>query len=174
MSLACRKRAEIPVYSFEKHARLEQTTSIYSPHVLVLEGIFALYDPRVLELMDMKVGLAWLICGHAAETDVMLDLLRGRCGYLPVEEECVSLCSISLCPGELTEFQYCAIKETVDETLMESSNNGSPLSSQISKRYLALGLPRSRRLTLHVVRRPPAEGRRRDRTTGRREPRRHV
>ena len=49
------KRAEIPVYSFPKHARLEETTSIYSPHVLILEGIFALYDPRVLELLDMKV-----------------------------------------------------------------------------------------------------------------------
>lgn len=34
---------------------MEQTTSIYSPHVLVLEGIFALYDPRVLELLDMGV-----------------------------------------------------------------------------------------------------------------------
>jgi uridine kinase len=44
------------VYSFEKHARLDNTTSIYSPHVLILEGIFALYDPRLLELMDMKVG----------------------------------------------------------------------------------------------------------------------
>ncbi|KAK1256486.1 hypothetical protein MKX07_008745 [Trichoderma sp. CBMAI-0711] len=42
------KRAEIPVYSFAHHARLDRTTSIYSPHVLVLEGIFALYDPRVL------------------------------------------------------------------------------------------------------------------------------
>lgn len=50
-----RKRAEIPVYSFEKHARLDQTTAIYSPHVLILEGIFALFDPRLLELMDMKV-----------------------------------------------------------------------------------------------------------------------
>ena len=52
-----RKLAEIPVYSFEKHSRLEQTTAIYSPHVLILEGIFALYDPRVLELMDMRVCL---------------------------------------------------------------------------------------------------------------------
>ncbi len=43
------------MYSFSKHQRLEQTTSIYSPHVLILEGIFALYDPRVLQLMDMKV-----------------------------------------------------------------------------------------------------------------------
>ena len=55
MALDCRKRAEIPIYSFEKHARTDQTTSIYSPHVLILEGIFALYDPRVLELLDMKV-----------------------------------------------------------------------------------------------------------------------
>jgi len=50
-----RKRAEIPIYSFAKHARERETTSIYSPHVLILEGIFALYDPRVLELLDMKV-----------------------------------------------------------------------------------------------------------------------
>lgn len=50
-----RKRAEIPIYSFAKHRREEQTTSIYSPHVLILEGIFALYDKRVLNLLDMKV-----------------------------------------------------------------------------------------------------------------------
>ena len=52
-----RRRAEIPIYSFSKHARVDKTTSIYSPHVLVLEGIFALYDPRVLELLDMKVSV---------------------------------------------------------------------------------------------------------------------
>lgn len=34
---------------------MEKTTTIYSCHVLILEGIFALYDPRVLELLDMKV-----------------------------------------------------------------------------------------------------------------------
>lgn len=50
-----RKRAEIPIYSFEKHARVDKTTAIYSPHVLVVEGIFALHDARVLELLDMKV-----------------------------------------------------------------------------------------------------------------------
>ncbi|KAF2009942.1 uridine kinase [Aaosphaeria arxii CBS 175.79] len=49
------KVAEVPVYSFEKHARLEHTTTIYSPHVLILEGIFALHDPRVLELLDLKI-----------------------------------------------------------------------------------------------------------------------
>lgn len=49
------KKVDIPVYSFEKHARLPQSTSIYSPHVLILEGIFALHDQRVLDLLDLKV-----------------------------------------------------------------------------------------------------------------------
>jgi uridine kinase len=53
--LACSRRAEIPIYSFEKHARQPETTTIYSPHVLVLEGIFALHDPRVVEILDLKV-----------------------------------------------------------------------------------------------------------------------
>jgi uridine kinase len=50
-----RRRAEIPIYSFNNHQRESKTTSLYSPHVLVLEGILALHDPRVLELLDMKV-----------------------------------------------------------------------------------------------------------------------
>ncbi|KAM0323541.1 hypothetical protein ACHAQA_008822 [Verticillium albo-atrum] len=48
------KRAEIPVYSFAKHQRLDHSTTIYSPHVLILEGIFALYDQRILDLLDMR------------------------------------------------------------------------------------------------------------------------
>lgn len=50
-----RRRVEIPIYSFNNHQREVKTTSLYSPHVLVLEGILALHDPRVLELLDMKV-----------------------------------------------------------------------------------------------------------------------
>ncbi|KAF2497103.1 uridine-cytidine kinase-like protein-like 1 [Lophium mytilinum] len=49
------KVAEVPIYSFEKHARLDKTISIYSPHVLILEGIFALHDERVLDLLDLKI-----------------------------------------------------------------------------------------------------------------------
>ncbi|KAK3174618.1 hypothetical protein OEA41_001864 [Lepraria neglecta] len=49
------RRADIPIYSFESHQRQKETTSIYSPHVLILEGIFALYDQRVLDLLDMKI-----------------------------------------------------------------------------------------------------------------------
>lgn len=29
--------------------------SLYSPHVLILEGIFALYDQRVLDLLDLRI-----------------------------------------------------------------------------------------------------------------------
>lgn len=65
------KRAEIPIYSFEKHARLDRTTTIYSPHVIVLEGIFALYDPRVLELLDMKI-----FCEADADTCLSRRILR--------------------------------------------------------------------------------------------------
>lgn len=49
------KRTDIPVYSFQQHQRLEKTISIYSPHVVILEGILALNDPRVLDLLDMKI-----------------------------------------------------------------------------------------------------------------------
>lgn len=41
---------------------MEKTTSIYSPHVLIVEGIFALYDPRVLDLLDMKVWTLHQLC----------------------------------------------------------------------------------------------------------------
>ncbi|KAK8011137.1 uridine kinase [Apiospora arundinis] len=65
------KRTQIPVYSFEKHARLENSTVIYSPHVLILEGIFALHDPRVLELMDMRI-----YCEADADTCLSRRILR--------------------------------------------------------------------------------------------------
>ncbi|KAI9770566.1 MAG: Uridine kinase [Geoglossum simile] len=66
-SLKQGKKAEIPTYSFAKHQRQEKTISIYSPHVLILEGIFALYDQRVLNLLDVKIF---------AEED--LDVCLGR------------------------------------------------------------------------------------------------
>jgi uridine kinase len=58
-SWLCRKKTDVPVYSFAKHAREEKTSTIYSPHVLILEGIFALHDPRVLDLLDLRVILSF-------------------------------------------------------------------------------------------------------------------
>lgn len=52
-----RKKAHIPVYSFAEHQRQPQTTTLYSPRVLILEGILALHDPRIVNLLDVKVRL---------------------------------------------------------------------------------------------------------------------
>ncbi|KAI9369512.1 uridine kinase family-domain-containing protein [Aspergillus egyptiacus] len=49
------KKVEIPVYSFVEHQRQKHTTPLYSPHVLILEGILALHDPRIMELLDVKI-----------------------------------------------------------------------------------------------------------------------
>ncbi|ODQ68508.1 uridine kinase [Nadsonia fulvescens var. elongata DSM 6958] len=49
------KRVEIPVYSFEKHDRTDKVLSIYGANVIILEGIYVLHDPRILELLDMKI-----------------------------------------------------------------------------------------------------------------------
>ncbi|ORY59714.1 uridine kinase [Pseudomassariella vexata] len=65
------KRAQIPVYSFEKHQRLEKTTTVYSPHVLILEGIFALHDERIQGLLDMKI-----YCEADADTCLSRRILR--------------------------------------------------------------------------------------------------
>ncbi|TQS34818.1 hypothetical protein Golomagni_04786 [Golovinomyces magnicellulatus] len=70
-NLKAGKIAEIPRYSFSKHAREIETTSIYSPHVLILEGIFALYDPRVLALLDMKI-----FCEADTDTCLSRRILR--------------------------------------------------------------------------------------------------
>jgi uridine kinase len=51
------KKTDVPIYSFEKHAREAKTSTVYSPHVLILEGIFALHDQRVLDLLDLKVNI---------------------------------------------------------------------------------------------------------------------
>ena len=57
------------MYSFERHARQDRTDTIYSPHVLILEGIFALHDQRVLDMLDLKIF---------AEADSDLCLSRRR------------------------------------------------------------------------------------------------
>ncbi|KAL5334512.1 uridine kinase family-domain-containing protein [Aspergillus crustosus] len=49
------KKVDIPVYSFVEHQRQTHTTPLYSPHVLILEGILALHDPRIMKLLDVKI-----------------------------------------------------------------------------------------------------------------------
>ncbi|KAJ1674321.1 Uridine kinase, partial [Spiromyces aspiralis] len=49
------KAVNIPVYDFSTHARSKETQRVYGPTVVIFEGIFGLYYPKLLELMDMKI-----------------------------------------------------------------------------------------------------------------------
>ncbi|KAL6942560.1 hypothetical protein ACO0QE_003739 [Hanseniaspora vineae] len=47
---------EIPVYSFALYNRVPNTTqTVCSANIIVLDGLYALYDPGVLDLLDLKV-----------------------------------------------------------------------------------------------------------------------
>lgn len=54
-SLKQGKKTEIPVYSFSQHTRTDKTITIYGANVIIMEGIYALYDKRLLDLMDIKI-----------------------------------------------------------------------------------------------------------------------
>lgn len=49
------EKVEIPVYSFSSHSRTSKTLAIYGTNVIIIEGLYALYDPRLLNLMDLKI-----------------------------------------------------------------------------------------------------------------------
>ncbi|CAK7274273.1 Uridine kinase [Sporothrix epigloea] len=65
------QRADIPIYSFAEHRRLSGTTSIYSPHVVILEGILALHDQRILDMLDMKI-----FCDEDADVCLTRRIIR--------------------------------------------------------------------------------------------------
>lgn len=54
-SLKQGKKTDIPVYSFTHHTRTDKSITIYGANVIIIEGIYALYDKRLLDLMDIKV-----------------------------------------------------------------------------------------------------------------------
>lgn len=50
------RKTQIPVYSFEKHSRVEdRTITIYGANVIIVEGIYGLYHEKLNSLMQMKV-----------------------------------------------------------------------------------------------------------------------
>jgi len=50
------KAAKVPFYSFVEHRRIpSKSEDVYGASVLIFDGIMALYEPRLLDLMDMKV-----------------------------------------------------------------------------------------------------------------------
>ncbi|KAI8983947.1 uridine kinase [Mycotypha africana] len=49
------KSVNVPIYNFSTHSREEKTTTIYGANVIIFEGIFALYDKRIRDMMDVKI-----------------------------------------------------------------------------------------------------------------------
>ncbi|WP_276301419.1 uridine kinase [Halorussus lipolyticus] len=58
---------EMPQYDFSEHNRKDETQTVEPTDVVVLEGIFALYDEEVNEMLDIKVYV---------ETDADVRILR--------------------------------------------------------------------------------------------------
>lgn len=46
---------DMPDYDFKTHCRVEGSTCVAFADVIILEGIFALYYPELLELSDLKI-----------------------------------------------------------------------------------------------------------------------
>ncbi|TNY18640.1 uridine kinase family-domain-containing protein [Rhodotorula diobovata] len=49
------RAAQIPNYSFVHHQRTDETTYLYGANVIIVEGIFVLYDKGLRDLLDLKV-----------------------------------------------------------------------------------------------------------------------
>jgi uridine kinase len=48
-------KVDVPIYDFATHSRLAKTTPIYGANVIIFEGIYALYDKKVRDLMDICI-----------------------------------------------------------------------------------------------------------------------
>ena len=46
---------EVPVYDFKRHVRTDKTVYCKGHHIILLEGILALYDEFLRNLMDIKI-----------------------------------------------------------------------------------------------------------------------
>ena len=49
------KDIDMPIYDFTTSSRLKETKKVKPSKLIIFEGIFALYDPRIRSLMDMKI-----------------------------------------------------------------------------------------------------------------------
>lgn len=49
------KSVQIPNYSFQLHQRTDKRTNLYGATVVIVEGLFTLFDPAVRNLFDLKI-----------------------------------------------------------------------------------------------------------------------
>lgn len=62
---------DVPIYDFVTHSRAPKSNTVYGANVIIFEGIFALFDKSVRDLMDLKIFV---------DTDADVRLAR-RCKY---------------------------------------------------------------------------------------------
>jgi uridine kinase len=46
---------EVPIYDFKNKKRSEQKKKVESCQIIILEGLFCFYDPKICNLMDLKI-----------------------------------------------------------------------------------------------------------------------
>ncbi|EDN03102.1 hypothetical protein I7I51_08155 [Histoplasma capsulatum] len=88
-SLKKGRKVEIPIYSFEKHQREERTTSLYSPHVVILEGILAFTDSRVADMLDIFVEADMDVCLGRRSKKNSANALVQRNSELTIAEDII-------------------------------------------------------------------------------------
>ncbi|MBO8131404.1 MAG: uridine kinase [Candidatus Marinimicrobia bacterium] len=49
------KPVNIPIYDYKTHTRKKETIQVYGHRIIVLEGIMALYDEELRDMMDIKI-----------------------------------------------------------------------------------------------------------------------
>ena len=49
------KAVDLPIYDYTLHTRSKETMRVYPKPVIIIEGILILEDPKLRELMDLKV-----------------------------------------------------------------------------------------------------------------------
>ena len=54
-SIIAGETAKIPIYDFNTHTRTHETLTIGNHHIIVLEGILALFDEKIRNMMDIKL-----------------------------------------------------------------------------------------------------------------------
>ncbi|XP_060535103.1 uridine-cytidine kinase-like 1 [Cylas formicarius] len=49
------RKVEVPIYNFLTHSRENRTKTMYGANVIIFEGILTFHNPKVTEMLDMKV-----------------------------------------------------------------------------------------------------------------------
>ncbi|XP_056169774.1 uridine kinase-like protein 5 isoform X2 [Syzygium oleosum] len=84
------REVSIPGYDFKSHRSTEAACKVNPSDVIILEGILVLHDPRVRDLMNMKIfvdtGLLWSLSLCHSYSRILIYDLRGGFNGIPLKE----------------------------------------------------------------------------------------